>query len=144
MLTPEVEGATGYLDTNFEGKAAAAIEAFKNGYDLAYLHFEAPDECGHRGEAENKVKAIEVIDRLALKPCLQYLEGCGEDFRILIMPDHPTPLRIRTHSIDPVPFFIYASDKIEDGVDSFSEDSAAAKGNYIPNGYTLMDHLIQK
>ena len=144
MLTPEVEGATGYLDTNFEGKAAAAIEAFKNGYDLAYLHFEAPDECGHRGEAENKVKAIEVIDRLALKPCLQYLEGCGEDFRILIMPDHPTPLETKTHSSKPVPFMIYDSRKAENGADTFTEKTATDSGIYIEHGPDIMNILLEK
>lgn len=144
MLTPEVSGATGYLDTNFEGKAAAAVEAFKNGCDLAYLHFEAPDECGHRGEAENKVKAIEVIDRLALKPCLQYLEDCGEDFRILIMPDHPTPLETKTHSSKPVPFMIYDSRKAENGADTFTEKTAADSGVYIEHGPDIMNLLLEK
>ena len=144
MLTPEVSGATGYLDTNFEGKAAAAIEAFKNGYDLAYLHFEAPDECGHRGEAENKVKAIEIIDQKALAPCLEYLQGCGEDFRILIMPDHPTPLETKTHSAKPVPFMIYDSRKAEKGADTFTEKTAADSGIYIEHGPDIMNILLEK
>ena len=144
MAVPDVCGATGYLDTNFEGKASAAIDAFKNGCDLAYLHFEAPDECGHRGEAENKVKSIEAIDDRALKPCLQYLENCGEDFRILIMPDHPTPLEIKTHSSKPVPFMIYDSRKEEKGVDTFTEKSAADSGIYIEHGPDIMDILLEK
>ena len=109
-----------------------------------YVHVEGPDECGHRAEIENKVLAIEKIDSIILKKVYDYLVSTGEDFKIFLLPDHPTPVRIRTHSMDPVPFFIYASDKIEDGVDSFSEDSAAAKGYYVANGYTLMDQFIEK
>ena len=142
--TPEVKGATGYIDTDFEGKAAAGIEAFKEGTDLVYLHFEAPDECGHRGEAENKVKAIELIDRLALKPMLDYLGSCGDDYRILIMPDHPTPLDIKTHSSDPVPYLIYDSRVEREGVESFTEDNAEATGRMVLHGYRIMKKLLLK
>ncbi len=144
MQTPEVADATGYLDTNFEGKAQAGIDAFKNGCDLVYLHFEAPDECGHRGEAENKVRAIELIENRALKPMMEYLENCGEDFRILVMPDHPTPLDTKTHSSEPVPFLIYDSSKNENGVVSFTEKAANDTGIFIEHGPSVMDKLLGK
>ena len=144
MKTPSVEGATGYIDTNFEGKAQAGIDAFKNGTDLVYLHFEAPDECGHRGEAENKVKAIEYIDSRALKLMLDYLEGCGDDYRILIMPDHPTPLETMTHSAEPVPYLIYNSRVKKDGVPSFTEKNAALSGLFVDHGPDIMQKLLQK
>lgn len=144
METPEVENATGYLDTNFEGKAQAAINSFKNGCDLVYVHIEAPDECGHRGEAENKVKAIELIEERALKPLLEYLDNCGDNFRILIMPDHPTPLDIKTHSSAPVPFMIYDSSKVQSGVEVFTEKTAEATGIFIEHGPSVMDELLEK
>ncbi len=142
MKTPEVCGATGYIDTNFEGKADAAISAFKEGVDLVYLHVEAPDECGHRGEAQNKVKAIELIDQKILKPCLEYLENSGEAFRILIMPDHPTPLDIKTHSREPVPYLIYDSNKKYSGADTFTEETAKNSGIFIEHGPSIMDRLL--
>ena len=144
METPSVEGATGYIDTNFEGKAQAGIDAFKNGTDLVYLHFEAPDECGHRGEAENKIKAIEYIDSRALKLMLDYLEGCGDDYRILIMPDHPTPLETMTHSAEPVPYLIYDSRVKKDGVPSFTEKNAALSGIFVDHGPEIMQKLLEK
>ncbi len=144
MQTPNVEGATGYLDTNFEGKANAAIEAFKKGSDLVYIHLEAPDECGHRGEAENKVKAIEIIDEKVLGRVKGYLDERGEDYRILICPDHPTPLLIKTHSSDPVPYLIYDSRKVLSGADTFTEKTAAASGNFIEHGPSIMDRLLEK
>lgn len=144
MLTPEVEGATGYLDTNFEGKAKAAVDAFKNGYDLVYLHIEAPDECGHRGEAENKIKAIELIEKRAFVSIFDYLEKSGDDFRILIMPDHPTPLKTKTHSSAPVPYLIYDSRKQISGVDSLTEKNAATTGNFVEHGPDIMDKLLEK
>lgn len=144
MDTPEVEGATGYIDTNFEGKTEAGIEAFKKGTELVYLHFEAPDECGHRGEAENKVKAIEYIDSRVLKHMLEYLDSCGDDYRILIMPDHPTPLDIMTHSPEPVPYLIYDSRKKSDGVDCFTEKNAAKTGIFVEHGPDIMDKLLEK
>ena len=144
METPEVENATGYLDTNFEGKAAAAIDAFKNGTDFVYLHFEAPDECGHRGEAENKVKSIEEIENRALKPILEYLNQTGEHFRILIMPDHPTPLTIKTHSPEPVPYLIYDNKEKLSGVPSFTEKSAAKTGVFVEHGPDMIKKLLKK
>ncbi len=142
--TPSVSGATGYLDTNFEGKAEAGIAAFKQGTDLVYLHFEAPDECGHRGEAENKVRAIEYIDKRALTPVLEYLDGCGEDYRVLIMPDHPTPLETRTHSAEPVPFLLYDSRRAQSGVECFTEKNAAKTGVFVEHGPDIMNMLLEK
>ena len=144
METPEVESATGYIDTNFEGKTQAGIDAFKRGTDLVYLHFEAPDECGHRGEAQNKVKAIEMIDSRVLTKMLDYLNGCGDDYRILIMPDHPTPLETMTHSSAPVPFLIYDSRKKENGVSSFTEKNAAETGEFVEHGPDIMSMLLEK
>ena len=143
MKTPEVEGATGYLDTNFEGKADAAIDAFEKGADLVYVHVEAPDECGHRGEPENKVKAIELIDEKVLKRIKAYLDAT-DDYRILIMPDHPTPLVTKTHSSEPVPFLIYDSKNEEKGVDTFTEETAESTGVFIEHGPSVMDMLLKK
>lgn len=144
MAIPEVEGATGYLDTNFKGKADAAKTLFDEGTELVYVHMEAPDECGHRGEAENKVKAIEEIDRQVLTPLVDYLNGTGDDYRILIMPDHPTPLSTRTHASDPVPFMLYDSRKAENGVDVFTEKTATATGLFVEHGPSIMDRLLEK
>ncbi len=138
----EVSGATGYIDTDFEGKANAAIELFKNN-DLVYVHVEAPDECGHRGEAENKVKAIEFIDKRILSTLLKELDKYGE-YRILIMPDHPTPLITMTHARDPVPFMIYDSKKAVSGVDCFTEETAKATGIYYDHGPDIMNLLLEK
>jgi 2,3-bisphosphoglycerate-independent phosphoglycerate mutase len=143
MNSIDVEGATANVHTNYTGKANAAIEAFKNGSDYVYIHVEAPDECGHRAEIENKVLSIELIDEKILKPVYEYLKGCGEDFKIMVLPDHPTPLRIRTHTITPVPFFIYSSNNEQIGAKSFDEFSAEAMGNYVSDGYTLMDILVK-
>ena len=137
----EVEGATGYIDTDFDGKAAAATELFKT-CDLVYVHIEAPDECGHRGEAENKVKAIELIDKLVLSKLIQELEKYGE-YRILIMPDHPTPLITMTHARDPVPFLIYDNKVIEKGAETFTEETAKASGVYYDHGPDIMKLLLK-
>lgn len=142
MRSIDVEGATGNVRTNYRGKANAAIEAFRDGCDYVYIHVEAPDECGHRAEIDNKVLSIEKIDSEILAPVYEYLAGCGEPFRIMILPDHPTPVRLRTHTILPVPFLIYSSDSVRDGVPTFSEATAAAKEFYLPNGYHLMDLLL--
>ena len=141
MAVPEVEGATGYLDTNFDGKVEAAKKAFADGSDLVYLHFEAPDECGHRGEAENKVKAIEIIDSKVVGVMKDYLEALG-DYRILIMPDHPTPLNTKTHSSKPVPYLIYDSREALGGVATFTEATAESTGLYVEHGPDIMKKLI--
>lgn len=143
MRSIDVDGATGNVHTNYDGKANAAIDAFCDGADYVYVHVEGPDECGHRAELENKVLSIELIDKKILAPIYEYLKSTGEDFKIMVLPDHPTPIRIRTHSIDPVPFMIYDSRNEKNGVDTFCEESATNKGLYIENGYTLMDELIK-
>lgn len=142
MNVVEVEGATGYIDTNFEGKAQAAIDEFKNGQDFVYIHVEAPDECGHRHEIENKPKAIEYIDKLILNPVNEYLKGTGEDYKILITPDHATPLALKTHTNDPVPFMIYCSNKPQNGVEHFNENTAKETGLYVETGHSLMNTFI--
>lgn len=144
MAIPDVAGATGYIDTNFEGKADAAKALFDEGTELVYVHVEAPDECGHRGEAENKVKAIEEIDHKVLAPLVDYLNNTGDDYRILIMPDHPTPLETKTHASDPVPFMLYDSRKAENGVEVFTEKTAAATGLFVEHGPSIMDRLLEK
>lgn len=143
MKSIDVEGATGNVHTNYDGKAQAAIQAFEDGADLVYVHVEGPDECGHRAEVENKVLSIERIDQKILAPVYEYLQNCKTAFKIMVLPDHPTPLRIRTHSIDPVPFLIYDSTSEVQGVESFSEANAAETGLYIAAGHTLLDHLIK-
>ena len=144
MRSIDVEGATGNYHTNYKGKADAAIAAFREGFELVYVHVEGPDECGHRAETENKVSAIEQIDRQILAPVLAELREMGEPFKIMILPDHPTPIRARTHTIDPVPFLIYSSEQATPGVESFCEASAAATKNYHPEGHRLMELLTRK
>lgn len=143
MNSVDVDGATGYIDTNFEGKCSAAIEEFKNGQDLVYIHVEAPDECGHRGEAENKVKSLEIIDEKILSPVVEFLRSY-DDFAVLVCPDHPTPLCIKTHSSDPVPYLIYSSRNEIDGVDVFTEATCKSTGNYIAEGYKMMEYFLTK
>ena len=145
MKSVDVEGATGYIDTNFEGKAQAAIDEFRNGAELVYVHVEAPDECGHRFEAENKVKAIELIDEKVLTPIVKALEADGEDFAVLVCPDHPTPLNTKTHSRTPVPYLIYRSNaEVNSGVESFTEAEAEKTGVFVEKGYTLMSRFLNK
>ena len=141
MQVAEVEGATGYIDSNFKGKVNAAKELLKT-CDYVYLHMEAPDECGHRGEIENKVKSIEIIDKEVVGPILDYLKGT--DFRILIMPDHPTPLNTMTHSREPVPFLLYDSRKVKKGENSFTEKLAEKSNIFIKDGYKIADFLFEK
>ncbi len=144
MQSIDVPGATGNVHTNYDGKAQAAIDAFKSGTDFVYIHVEAPDECGHRGEIENKVLSIELIDKLILKPVSEYLADCGEDYKILVLPDHPTPLEFRTHSSDPVPFMLYDSKKIYDGVDCFDEQSASMTEVVVEHGHDLLEMVIER
>jgi len=137
-----VEGATGNFHTNYVGKAAAAIKAFADGSDFVFLHVEAPDECGHRGETDNKVKSIELIDRQILTPVLEYLRQCGEDFKVAVLPDHPTPVAIRTHTSAPVPFFIYSSSDEKAGIEKFTEKECEKTGFYISDGSRFLSHII--
>lgn len=144
MNTPDVEGATGYIDTNFEGKAQKAVEELENGSDFVYIHIEAPDECGHRNEPENKVKAIELIDSRVLPIVLEALEKY-DDYKVMILPDHPTPIVTGTHASDPVPFMIYhKKDEKNSGVDSINEETASKTGIFIEEGPSLMGRFLSK
>lgn len=141
----DVEGATGTLHTNFEGKAQAAIEELKKGKDFLYVHLEGPDECAHQGDQAGKIQCLESIDTKIVKPIVEYLREAGEDFRVLIVPDHRTPLAIRTHSSTPVPYVLYDSTK-EQSVDldkAFHEESGS-KGSSFGSGYELADYFFEK
>ena len=141
MSVVAVDGATGYIDTNFEGKAGAALSELARGQDFVYIHIEAPDECGHRGETEKKVLAIELIDGRALAPLLKGLREY-ESYRLLILPDHATPLELRTHSAEPVPYILYDSRDIKPGKPGFDEASAKKTGILINSGPELIKRFI--
>jgi 2,3-bisphosphoglycerate-independent phosphoglycerate mutase len=138
----DVEGATGNIHTNFRGKAEAALKELDAGSDFVYIHIEAPDECGHRYEIENKVRSIEIIDELVVGPLLREMEKY-DDYRVLLLPDHPTPLSLRTHTSEPVPFALYHKncEKVS-GVMGYDEFQAKKTGLYVEEGYTLMDRFI--
>lgn len=139
----DVEGATGNVHTNYKGKADAALKAIKGDSDYVYIHLEGPDECGHRHEIDNKVKAIELIDEKIVKYIKDDLDRSGIEYRMLILPDHPTPLSLRTHTRDSVPYIIYDStnEKTNDVV-SYTEDEAKKSGIVIEEGYTLMEKFL--
>ncbi len=140
----KVEGATGTPYTDFEAKGNAAVDALKSGSQLVYVHIEAPDESGHKGDAPLKVKTIEEIDKHIVKKVYDYLKSEGSPFKIMVLPDHPTPCNIRTHSSDPVPYLIYSSDeKEQSGVERFTESTAKEMNNYQENGYELLASLIR-
>lgn len=140
----DVEGATGNIHTNFKGKAEAALKELKDGKDFVYVHVEAPDECGHRFEIDNKVKSIELIDSLVVRTLLEGLKDY-EDYSILVLPDHPTPLSLRTHTSEPVPYILYRkSTKKHSGVAGYDEFQAQRTGVYIKDGYTLMDRFLER
>lgn len=144
MNNIEVEGADGTLETNYEGKAEAAVKAVtEEGNDFVYIHVEAPDEMGHQGSIERKVKAIEYLDARIIGPVYEAMKASGEEFRMLVMPDHPTPICIRTHSSDPVPYMLYDSTKEENHTWNYNEKEAAASGNYEPDGYKLINELLK-
>ncbi len=143
MAVPEVEGATGYIDTNFEGKAQCALEELERGQDFVYIHIEAPDECGHRNEPENKVRSIELIDEKVLAPLLKGLEKY-DDYKIMILPDHPTPIKTMTHARDAVPYMIYHKNAERvSAVKSVTEAAAKATGVFIEKGPSIMRHFIE-
>lgn len=138
-----VEGANGGLDTNYSGKGEAAVKALtRDGYDFVYVHIEAPDEMGHQGSAENKILAIERIDEKIIRPVMDAFEKAGLDYRMLILPDHPTPVRVRTHTADPVPYLLYDSTKTVEGPAVYSEKTATATGIYEPRGHMLLSRLL--
>lgn len=138
-----VEGANGGLHTNYEGKTEAALEAIlEQGYDFAYIHIEAPDEMGHQGSIERKVKAIEYLDERVLKPLTGRLDAEGTDYRLLVLPDHPTPIRLRTHTSDSVPYMLYDSTAPKKEEWFYNEAEAGASGNMAAEGYKLIDYLF--
>ena len=145
MKVCQVEGATGSIDTNWEGKAQAAIDSLlRDGCDFAYIHVEAPDEMAHQGHMEEKVKSIEYLDSRIIAPVKKAMEDAGEDYRMLILPDHPNLLRLRTHVGDPVPYVFYDSTKERKSLACYSEREAAATGNFEPMGHMLMERFLQK
>ena len=145
MKVYNVPGATGSIDTNWEGKAQAAIDALlKDGCDYAYIHVEAPDEMGHQGRVEDKVKSIEYLDSRLIARVKQAMEAAEEDYRMLILPDHPTPLRIRTHTSNPVPYLLYDSTHEQKKRELFTEESARNADNFEPNGYKLLERFLAK
>lgn len=145
MKVYQVPGATGSLDTNYEGKAQAAVKALlEDGCDFVYIHVEAPDEMGHQGLIHEKVQSIEYLDQRLIALVKKAMDDSGEDYRMLILPDHPTPIRVRTHTGSPVPFLLYDSTHPEKKKAKYSEAEAAATEDFEPNGYKLIDRLIQK
>lgn len=144
MQVIEVEGATGNLHTNFKGKGEAALAALLEGQELVYIHVEAPDECGHQGDIHGKVRAIELIDELIVGPVLAGLGEAAMDYAILVMPDHPTPLALKTHTSEPIPFLMYNSKAQKDsGITTYTEAAAQSTGDYVPEGYQLMKQLLE-
>lgn len=141
----DVPGANGSLDTNYEGKADAAIEALlENGKDFAYIHVEGPDEMGHQGSIDHKILSIEYLDSRLIARVKKAMDESGASYRMLIMPDHPTPIRCRTHTSDPVPYILYDSAREQRKIARYSEKEAAATGIFEPQGHKLMEKLIQK
>lgn len=138
-----VEGANGGLHTNYAGKAQAAIDALiKEDYDFVYIHVEAPDEMGHQGSVKDKIQAIEKIDELIIGPVKDTLEAEHVDFRMLVLPDHPTPIRVRTHTGDPVPYMLYDSTQPFQGASVYTERTGLDSGIMQEEGYRLIRHLL--
>lgn len=145
MEVVNVDGATGSLHTNYEGKASAAVKALlEDGQEFVYIHVEAPDEMGHQGSMTDKVQAIEYLDSRVVGPVKAAMDASGEPYRMLILPDHPTPIRIRTHSSEPVPYIIYDSRYQSRKIARYTEKDAAAAGMLEKDGYQLMEKFIQK
>lgn len=145
MDNASVEGANGGLHTNYEGKAQAAVDALtKEGYDFAYIHVEAPDEMGHQGSVEKKIQAIENLDQRVIRPVKEQMDASGEAYRMLILPDHPTPIEARTHTGEPVPYLLYDSTKPETHEWKYNEAEAQASGNDMEHGWDMMKYLFQE
>lgn len=145
MGVAKVEGANGGLHTNYEGKMQAAVKALtEDGYDFAYIHVEAPDEMGHQGSIEKKVQAIEYLDSRVIAPLVKNLKEKNVDFRLLVLPDHPTPIRVRTHTADSVPYMLYDSTNEEEHTWNYNEKEGKASGNYIAKGHEIIDYLFSK
>lgn len=144
MKSVDVDGANGNFDTNYKGKADACFDLLtKEGKDFVYLHLEGPDECGHRGEAENKKYAVEMIDEKVIGYLRGKLESAGIDYKMMVLPDHPTPISLKTHVSDPVPYLIYDSTKKVENNMTYCEKSAEKSGKYIEKGYELMAHFLK-
>ena len=145
MKVIEVPGADGTLHTNYEGKAMAAVKVLlEENYDFVYVHVEAPDEMGHQGNVANKVQSIEYLDQRVIKIIMEEMEKSGVDYRMLVMPDHPTPIRCRTHTSDPVPYLLYDSTTKQNNQWLYNEAEAIASGNEVLEGYTMINKLIAK
>ncbi len=144
MGVVEVEGANGGLHTNYAGKVDAAAKALlEDDYDFVYIHVEAPDEMGHQGSVERKVQAIEYLDGKVIGPMMEKLEKAGADFRMLVLPDHPTPIRVRTHTSDNVPYMLYDSRAKQNNTWNYNEAEALASGNLEPVGHNLINKLLE-
>ena len=140
-----VEGANGGLNTNYEGKAKAAVEALTTkGYDFAYIHVEAPDEMGHQGSVEKKIKSIEYLDERLIRLVKEGMDASGEDYRMLILPDHPTPIKVRTHVAEPVPYLLYDSSAPQEHTWHYNEKEAAKSGITVAHGWDMMKYLFEK
>lgn len=138
-----VEGADGTLETNYEGKAQAAVDALtKDGYDFAYIHVEAPDEMGHQGSVERKIKSIEYLDQRVIRVVKEGMDASGEEYRMLVLPDHPTPIALRTHTSDPVPYMLFDSTNHGSRMWHYNEREAAASGIDMPSGVALMEYFL--
>ncbi len=145
MKNIEVEGANGTLHTNYEGKADAAADVLlRDGYDFVYIHVEAPDEMGHQGSVERKIQAIQFLDEKVIRRVKERMDASREPYRMLIMPDHPTPICIRTHTSDPVPYLLYDSSRALGVCDGYSEKEAAKSGRYVEKGHELIDYLFSE
>jgi 2,3-bisphosphoglycerate-independent phosphoglycerate mutase len=148
LTSADVPGANGTIDTNYKGKVEAAMNALCTGSDFVYIHIEAPDECGHKGDVRSKIKAIELIDSEVIAPLRQLLAKQAFDYRMMVLPDHPTPIKIRTHVAEPVPFCIFDTTKQsalkQEPVEKFSEKKAMASGPFLPAGYKLMDIFLER
>lgn len=143
MDSIQVEGANGGLNTNYEGKAEAAVKALtERGYDFAYIHVEAPDEMGHQGSVEKKIRSIEYLDQRLIRLVKEGLDASGEDYRMLILPDHPTPIKVRTHVAEPVPYLLYDSTALGEHTWHYNEEEAAKSGNTVAHGWDMMKYLF--
>ena len=140
-----VPGADGTLHTNYEGKADAAVKALtEDGYDFAYIHVEAPDEMGHQGSYERKVQSIQFLDEKVIKRVANALDEKGVEYRMMVLPDHPTPICVRTHTSDPVPYMLYDSTDKKEASWNYNEKEAKESGNYIEKGHEAILHLFEK
>jgi len=143
MEAPAVPGATGGLHTDFAAKGRAAVDRLKNGCDFVYIHVESPDECGHQGLPKEKVWSIGEFDKLVVAPVMEWLESCGEEYSVLVMPDHPTPVALRTHIPDPIPFAMYVSNRESSAAQRrFTESCAKESGLFVEKAHDLMGYLI--